>query len=187
MTNFPRHTAETAPEAAKERLIASEKAYGFLPGLYQVMADAPQLLETYQRTHEAFVSTSFDNTELTVVWQSINVEHECHYCVPAHTGIAHSMGVAQDVIDALRDETPLADPKLEALRTFTLALTRGRGNATPEEFEAFSAAGYGSQQVLEIILGLSQKVLSNYTNHVAQTAVDPAFQQFAWSRTEKAA
>lgn len=187
MTHFPRHTAETAPEAAKERLIASEKAYGFLPGLYQVMADAPQLLETYQRTHEAFMSTSFDNTELTVVWQTINVEHECHYCVPAHTGIAHSMGIAQDVIDALRDETPLADPKLEALRTFTLALTRGRGNATPAEFEAFYAAGYGSQQVLEIILGLSQKVLSNYTNHVAQTAVDPAFQQFAWSRTDKAA
>lgn len=187
MTNFPRHTAETAPEAAKERLIASEKAYGFLPGLYQVMADAPQLLETYQRTHEAFMSTSFNNTELTVVWQTINVEHECHYCVPAHTGIAHSMGIAQDVIDALRDETPLADPKLEALRTFTLALTRGRGNATPAEFEAFYAEGYGSQQVLEIILGLSQKVLSNYTNHVAQTAVDPAFQQFSWSRTDKAA
>ncbi|MBO9479468.1 carboxymuconolactone decarboxylase family protein [Shimia sp. R11_0] len=187
MTTFPRYTAETAPEAAKERLVASEKAYGFLPGLYQVMAGAPQLLETYQRTHEAFVSTSFDNTELTVVWQTINVEHECHYCVPAHTGIAHSMNVDAGVIDALRNETPLADPKLEALRTFTLALVRGRGHVAPEAYEVFYAAGYGTQQVLEIILGLSQKILSNYTNHVAQTAVDPAFEPFAWSKAEKAA
>ena len=187
MTTFPRHSAETAPDAAKDRLIASEKTYGFLPGLYQVMADAPQLLETYQRTHEAFVSTSFDDAELTVVWQSINVEHECHYCVPAHTGIAHSMNIDQGVIDALRDETPLADPKLEALRTFTLALVRGRGNVAAVDYDAFYAAGYGPQQVLEIILGLSQKILSNYTNHVAQTAVDPAFQQFAWSRADKAA
>ena len=187
MPTFPHHTAETAPEAAKENLIASEKAYGFLPGLYQVMADAPQLLDTYLRTHEAFVSTSFDNTELTVVWQSINVEHDCHYCVPAHTGIAHSMNIDQGVIDALRDETPLVDPKLEALRTFTLALVRGRGYVAQADYDAFYAAGYGTQQVLEIILGLSQKILSNYTNHVAQTAVDPAFQQFVWSKTDKAA
>ncbi|MGB2685191.1 MAG: carboxymuconolactone decarboxylase family protein, partial [Olleya sp.] len=43
-------------------------------------------------------------------------------------------------------------------------------------------AGYGEQQVLEIILGLSQKVISNYTNHIANTPVDEAFQKFAWSK-----
>lgn len=187
MTEFPRHTAETAPDAAKDRLIASEKAYGFLPGLYQVMADAPQLLETYQRTHEAFVSTSFNNAELTVVWQSINVEHDCHYCVPAHTAIAHSMNVDADVIEALRNETPLSDARLEALRTFTLQMVRGRGHVSRAELDAFYAAGYGSRQVLEIILGISQKVLSNYTNHVAQTAVDPAFSPFAWTKVGEAA
>lgn len=182
MSGFPRHTAETAPEAVRDRLIASEKAYGFLPGLYQVMSDAPQLLETYQKTHEAFVSTSLNNTELTVVWQAINVEHDCHYCVPAHTGIAHSMGVDADVTEALRNETPLADAKLEALRDFTLQMVRKRGNVSEADLEAFYAAGYGSRQVLEIILGISQKVLSNYTNHVARTDVDPAFQPFAWSK-----
>jgi len=187
MTEFPKHTAETAPAAAKDRLVASEKAYGFLPGLYQVMADAPQLLETYQRTHEAFVTTSFNNTELTVVWQSINVEHECHYCVPAHTAIAQSMNVDADVIEALRNETPLGDTRLEALRKFTLQMVRKRGNVSRADLEAFFSAGYGSRQVLEIILGISQKVLSNYTNHVAQTEVDPAFSPFAWTRIGEAA
>jgi hypothetical protein len=43
-------------------------------------------------------------------------------------------------------------------------------------FVRFScAASYGEQQVLEIILGLSQKS-SNYTNHIANTPVDGAFQ-----------
>ena len=42
------------------------------------------------------------------------------------------------------------------------------------------AAGYGQQQVLEVILGLSQKVISNYVNHVAKTPVDKVFEQFAW-------
>jgi len=39
-----------------------------------------------------------------------------------------------------------------------------------------------AQQVLEIFLGLAQKVLSNYTNHIAQTPVDPAFTLFTSTR-----
>jgi len=36
--------------------------------------------------------------------------------------------------------------------------------------------------VLEVILGLSQKVISNYVNHVAKTPLDEMFQPFAWSK-----
>ena len=64
-----------------------------IPGLHAVMAEAPGLLEAYQRVHELFVSSSFDKDEITVVWQSINVENACHYCVPVHTGVAKKMGV----------------------------------------------------------------------------------------------
>jgi alkylhydroperoxidase family enzyme len=92
---------------------------------------------------------------LTVVWQSINVEHACHYCVPAHTGIAAMMKVDEAITEALRNET-LSNAKLEALRTMTLSIVRNRGHVAEEELAAFSA-GYGEQQVLEIILGLSQK------------------------------
>ena len=47
---------------------------------------------------------------------------------------------------------------------------------------AFFIAGYGQQQVLEVILGLSQKVISNYVNHVADTPVDAMFEQFTWTK-----
>ena len=47
--------------------------------------------------------------------------------------------------------------------------------------EAFPAAGYEQRHVLEIILGLAQKVMSNYTNHIADTPVDPVMQKFAWT------
>lgn len=53
-----------------------------IPGLHAVMAEAPGLLEAYQTVHELFVNSSIDKDEFTVVWQSINVEHACHYCVP---------------------------------------------------------------------------------------------------------
>lgn len=182
MTTLKVHTIESAPEGSKAFLENSQKAYGMIPGLHGVLAGAPGILEGYQKLHELFTNTSFNEEELTVVWQTINVEHACHYCVPAHTGIAHMMKVDNDIIESLRNETPLANPKLEALRTLTLSIVRNRGHVSQEELEAFYTAGYGEQQVLEIILGLSQKIISNYSNHIANTAVDAMFEKFAWKK-----
>jgi len=182
MTTLKVQTIESAPEASKSLLENSQKAYGMIPGLHGVLAGAPELLDAYQKLHELFTNTSFNNEELTVVWQTINVEHACHYCVPAHTGIAKMMNVDDAITDALRNESPLEDAKLEALRTMTLSITRNRGNVSQEDLDAFYKAGYGERQVLEIILGLSQKVISNYTNHIANTPVDAAFEKFAWKK-----
>ncbi|WP_282112934.1 carboxymuconolactone decarboxylase family protein [Maribacter stanieri] len=182
MTTLKVHDIESAPEGSKALLENSQKSFGMIPGLHGVLAASPKILEAYQTLHQLFTETSFNNDELTVVWQAINVEHACHYCVPAHTGIAKMMKVDDAITEALRNETPLADSKLEALRTMTLTIVRNRGNVTQEDLDTFYAAGYGEQQVLEIILGLSQKVISNYTNHIAHTPVDAPFEKFAWSK-----
>lgn len=182
MTTFTLHDLNSAPKAAKPLLGNSLKAFGMIPGLHAVMAESPELLEGYQVLHGLFASCSLSADEKTVVWQTINVEHACHYCVPAHTGIAKSMKVSDQVTNALRDETALPNAKLEALRDFTLVMLRQRGECEEKQMQDFYAAGYTQQNVLEVILGLSQKVMSNYTNHVAQTPVDDAFKSFAWSK-----
>ncbi|MBH0073739.1 carboxymuconolactone decarboxylase family protein [Pseudoalteromonas sp. NZS127] len=178
MTEFTLYTAENAPEESKSLMADSVAAFGMVPNLHAVMAEAPTLLKGYQVLHELFQNTSFNAEELTVVWQSINVEHNCHYCVPAHSAIVASMKVDQGIVDSLVNKTPLADPKLEALRETTLAMARDRGVISDEQIEKFFAAGYGKQQLLEIIVGLSQKVMSNYTNHLADTPVDEPFKKF---------
>lgn len=182
MTTFTLHNQNTAPEAAKPLLDKSQQAFGMVPGLHAVMAEAPGLLDGYQVLHGLFLNSSFNADEKTVVWQTINVEHACHYCVPAHTGIAKSMKVDDAISNALRDETPLPNAKLEALRDFTLAMVRQRGELEAQQLQDFYAAGYSQQNVLEVILGLSQKVMSNYTNHIAKTPIDQAFKAFAWNK-----
>ncbi|WP_148861309.1 carboxymuconolactone decarboxylase family protein [Marinobacter fonticola] len=182
MTDFKMHDKQSAPEASKSLLEKSEKGFGRIPGLHAIMAEAPGVLDGYQQLHQLFLETSFDNDEKTVIWQTINVEHACHYCVPAHTGIAKKMNVSDDISNALRDETALPDSKLEALRTFTLAVVRKRGNVNDEDLSAFFDAGYEKRHVLEVILGLSQKVLSNYINHIADTPLDDAAKPFAWKK-----
>jgi len=185
MADFPVHDQDSAPEASKPLLENSLKNFGRLPGLHKVLAESPQAFEAYQMLHKFFQATDFDADELTVVWQAINVEHECHYCVPAHTGIAKMMKVSDEITEALRNETPLPSPKLEALRTFTVQMVRERGNVSEAQMQAFLDAGYTHRAVLDVVLGLAQKTMSNYVNHMAETPVDEAFQPLLWKRGGK--
>ena len=182
MTDFTLYTADNAPQDSKPLLDNSVKAFGMIPGLHAVMAEAPGLLEGYQVLHQLFLDSSFDDEETTIVWQTINVEHNCHYCVPAHTGIAKAMKVDDAITEALRNETPLPTERLEALRTFTLAVVRERGFVEDATVQTFLDAGYTKRNVLEVILGLSQKVMSNYTNHLANTPIDAPFKNFEWHK-----
>jgi alkylhydroperoxidase family enzyme len=182
MTDFTLHTIDSAPEKSKPLLENSQKGFGMIPSLHAVMAESPSVLNGYQTLHQLVLDSSFDKDEVTVVWQTINVENACHYCVPAHTGIAKMMEVSDDIINALRDEKPLPSDKLEALRTFTLAVMNKHGNVSKEDLDAFYSAGYKHRQVLEVILVLSQKVMSNYINHIAETPIDEPFKKFEWKK-----
>lgn len=179
MSSYPLHTLETAPEGSLPLLEKSIKGFGTIPNLHAVMASSPKVLEAYQTLHQLFNQTSLNAEEKTVVWQSVNQEHQCHYCVPAHAAIAQMMKVPAQITTLIRQNQPLPDAKLEQLRQTTLAVVRQRGVLSEAQQADFFAAGYSAQQLLEVILGISQKVMSNYINHLAQTPLDDAFKPFA--------
>lgn len=181
MSTLKIHTIESAPQESKASLENSVKAFGMLPNLHGVLSESPGLLEAYKSIHQLFSDSSFNAEELTVVWQTINVEHECHYCVPAHTAIAHMMKVDPALTEALRNHEAMPTEKLQVLQDTTLSIVRNRGRISDAELDTFYATGYGQRQVLDIILGVSQKVISNYVNHIANTPVDEPFQKFAWT------
>lgn len=182
MKDFKIHTVETAPKGSKTMLEASKKANGFIANLHGTLAESPQIFEAYQTLHKLFSESLFNADELTVVWQTINVEHECTYCVPAHTGIAHMMKVDPAITEALRNSTEMPTEKLQVLHETTLEIVRERGHLSEEQKEKFFAVGYTNRQILDIVLGISQKVISNYTNHLAQTPTDSAFEKFTWEK-----
>ncbi len=181
MTDFTVHTKDTAPASSTDLLKGAEQNMGFVPNLLGVMAEAPATLKGYMTITRIFDETSFTATERQVVLLAINRYHDCRYCMAAHSVIAGMQNVPADVIRALREDTPISDVRLEALRQFARAVVDKRGWVTEEDVADFSAAGYGKQQVLEVILGAAMKVMSNYTNHVAATPVDAAFSPQTWA------
>ena len=182
MMTYSVHTVETAPEAAKETLIAAKKGLGFVPNLFAVMAEAPALVKAYTTLSRIFDETSFSATERQVVLLTVSYVNGCEYCIAAHSVIAGMQKVPGDVVQAIREGRRIADRKLEALRGFTAAVVSARGWPSEEALGAFLGAGYGKQQVLEVVLGVGMKTLSNYTNHIAGTPLDQAFSGAAWSK-----
>ncbi|OUS08768.1 carboxymuconolactone decarboxylase, partial [Gammaproteobacteria bacterium 54_18_T64] len=148
--SFTLYTPETAPQAAQGELKNSAEVFGWVPNLHAVLAQAPPVLTAYKSLHALFQQSSFDAEELTVVWQSINLENTCHYCVPAHTTIAGMMEVDGALISALLEGKALPTKKLEVLKDTTRALLNQRGDLTDEQVADFKAVGYDNQQLLEI-------------------------------------
>lgn len=183
MTTFDVHTKETASADAAQLLAAAEKAYGFVPNLLGTFAESPATLKGYMTLGKIFDESSFSPTERQTVLLTISRDNECRYCLAAHSTIAGMQNVPADVVDAIRDDRPIGDERLETLRQFTATVVAKRGWLTGAEVDAFIGAGFTRAQVFEVILGVGLKTISNYINHVADTPVDAAFAPRQWQPT----
>jgi len=157
MSNFPVHARESAPEGSRATLDAVATLFGFVPNLLGVMATSPALAE------------------------AVSHFHQCRYCMAAHSMIADMQQVPADVVEAIRTGSPITDIKLEALRIYVKRLIEQRGWITEDEMNEFLAAGYEPSHALDVLVGVGQKTLSNFTNHIANTPVDTAFEKHTWS------
>jgi len=167
---------EQAPEAARELLRKAEENFGFVPNILGVMANSPALLEAYMTISASFDKTGFSNTEKQVVLLAVSHENGCHYCTSAHATIARSRGVDTAILDAIEHGRDLPDPRLDALYRFTRSMVAERGRLAPDQLDGFVQAGFKSEQVQDVIVGIAMKTLSNYNNHIAETPLDRQFQ-----------
>jgi AhpD family alkylhydroperoxidase len=172
MTKFTLHTETTAPEGSRAKLADVKKSWGFLPKLHAILAESPVALKGYDALFGLVGTGTLSPIEQQVAYQAINVFHGCEYCTAGHTYLSRMVGMPEDVIQALRSDTPIADARLEALRRFALTVAETRGFAGDAAVDAFIAAGFTRAQVLEIVTIIATKVISNYTNHLTHTPLE---------------
>jgi uncharacterized peroxidase-related enzyme len=176
-------TLETAAPKTKAVLEKTKAQLGFIPNMYAGMANSPGLLETYMFGYDRFRKDSgFTPVEQEVVFLTISRTNGCDYCVAAHSVIADkSSKVPLPVTEAIRNGRSIPETKLAALSVFTAALLTARGLPSRAQVQTFLAAGYEERQVLELILAIAVKTLSNYSNHLLHTPLDAVFAGREWS------
>ncbi len=172
-----------APETVKGILEEQKNNFGFLPNMYSVMATAPSLLKMYLNGYRLFREEgTFSSVEQEVIFLTISRENGCDYCVGAHSMIADKMsGVPEEVTEAIRNNAPITDSKLQVLHDFVVTMINTRGVPSKSDVAAFLTAGYSEQQVLEVIVAIAVKTLSNYNNHLFHTELDDVFSDYAWT------
>lgn len=167
----------TAQGEQKAVLDTALKQVGFIPNMYANMANAPAVLSTYLHGYALFRSESgLSPTEQEVVFLAVSQANGCTYCTAAHSMIADKKsGVPADVLQAIRQKQPIPDPRLAVLFATTAELVQSLGQPAPATIKAFLDAGYKESDLLYLVLAISVKVLSNYSNHAFATQVDERF------------
>lgn len=158
----------------------SQAALGFVPNMYRTMANSPALLRTYSKSYEEFrVHSGLTAAEQEVIFLALSKDNGCDYCLAAHSTLAANIsGVPADVLSAIRADTTIADVKLQALYEMAIELNQSRGLPDPKIVKNFFNTGYQESTLLSLLLAISIKVISNYSNHLFDTPLDAAFAQY---------
>ncbi len=180
MKAFKIHTIQNTTNQAGRILKSIRDEIGFIPNVFAVIAGSTPALKAFVELNKQFSKSSFNAVERELIQLVSSVENQCQYCVAGHTAFAEMQHVPTAIIDDIRHSRMLADKKLEALRHFTQLLLQTRGMIAEQEIQAFIDAGYTSEQVLEVILGVVVKTFSNLSSNTLGIPLDDEFEQYIW-------
>ena len=173
ITGFAMH--QSAPSGLEDVFEFYQTNFGMVPNLAKVMSNSPALQRSYYDTQNNLKTLAkLSPSEINVVQMAIAVENKCEYCTAGHTmaGKAFLKTPEQDM-QAVRMRKAMSDPKLNVLRNFAINVYAQRGEVGEAELQKFLDAGYSRAQALDVVACVAAKVMTNYTNSLASTPLDP--------------
>ena len=177
---------ENAPEASAPLLEGVQKKMGgFLPKLYQQMANAPAVLEAYLTLSGILAKTSYSPAEQQLILLTASAWNGCKYCVAAHSSGARMAKLDKDVIEAIRNGDTVENPKLQVLRAFTEDVLETRGKIGEDSKNDFFSAGYTEVQAMELLIAISMKALSNSFSRMFDTPLDQVLTSMEWAGNDR--
>ena len=146
-----------------------QKALGFVPNLYATIAYSKNGLERFLAYQNA--KTSLSNKEKEAVNLIVSQVNNCVYCQSAHLVIGKMNGFSDEqLLDIRRGKS--SDAKLNALVQLAAEITKTRGNASANLVDAFFAQGYTNENLIDLMLQISDKTAMNYLHNLTQIPVD---------------
>ena len=146
------------------------KAIGKVPNLYAVYAHSEHALGTYLGLSNA--KTSLRAKEKEVVNLVVSEVNECRYCLSAHTAIAKLQGFTDEQILEIRRASISFDSKLDALAKLAKSITENKGHADQKLVEEFFAAGYNEGSLIDVIIAVGDKTITNYIYALTGVPID---------------
>lgn len=147
-----------------------KKGLGMVPNLYATLAHSENALGNYLALQNA--KSSITGKAREVVNLVVSQVNECEYCLAAHTMIGKMNGFTDAQVLEIRSGTASFDPKLDALARLVKATASQRGKIDDTLLDAYFAAGWTRENLVDTIVTIGDKTITNYLHSVTQVPVD---------------
>ncbi len=141
-----------------------------VPNLYATLAHSETALGNYLSLQNA--KSSINGKAREVVNLVVSQVNRCEYCLAAHTVIGGMVGFTPEQIIEIRQERASFDTKLDALARLVQNIALERGHADPALVDAFLAAGWTPGHLVDAIVVIGNKTVTNYLHGSTHVPVD---------------
>lgn len=146
------------------------KMIGFVPNLYAYYAKSETALADYLALQNRKSTLNGKQKEIiNLVTSQIN---DCRYCQSAHSVFGKFSGLTEEQILEIRKGSASFDAKLDALVKFTTAVVENRGKVSIDAKEAFLNAGYSEGNLIDTVINIGDKTISNYLHNITGLEID---------------
>lgn len=179
-STFTAHTLDSAPPASRRMMQTTADHFGYLPVGVGLMAESPQMFEGFLKANALFEASTLDALSREVLVLTVATRNGCHICVAMHTARLVALGAPDGLIKALREQQPLDDARLDAVRIFTLEVIDHTGDVGERALRAFLEQGYTHRNALEVVLGIGTYTISTLANRLIGAPLDEPLDEYAW-------
>ncbi|MBW9333861.1 carboxymuconolactone decarboxylase family protein [Herbaspirillum sp. RU 5E] len=170
MNTFTIPTAATVSPANQAIFDNLRKGLGMVPNLYATFAHSEHALGNYLTLQNG--KSSLTAKEREVINLVVSQVNECAYCLAAHTVLGGMVGFTPEQIIAIRKGGAAFDARLDALARLVKSAAEHRGHAAPALVDAFFAAGYLEGNLVDVVMVIGDKIITNYLHALTQVPVD---------------
>jgi alkylhydroperoxidase family enzyme len=185
MPTYQIHTIASAPEKSKPALEQLRRAFGFTPNLVAAISNSPKLVTALVGVFQQVHSSSLTEQEIQIVLLTDAVANSSEYAVAFHTALALQQGVSSEETGAVRARRAPENQRFAELSTLAKTLIEKRGHLNEPELEAFIAAGFTKEQILEVVAIVAASTITNYAGTIANPPVEDQFQPYVWREFER--
>lgn len=147
-----------------------KKGLGMVPNLYATLAYSEHGLGNYLTLQNG--KSSLNAKEREVINLVVSQVNECEYCLAAHTALGGMVGFKPEQIIEIRRGGAAFDAKLDALAKLVKSAASNRGHAAPELVDGFFAAGYNEGNLVDAVIVIGDKIITNYLHALTRVPVD---------------
>jgi AhpD family alkylhydroperoxidase len=170
MTTIQVPTREQVSPANQALFDTLKKGLGMVPNLYATLALSEHALGNYLAFQNA--KSSIQGKAREVVNLVVSQVNGCRYCLAAHTVIGGMVGFTPEQILEIRRGGASFDAKLDLLAKLVKNIATERGHADPARVQAFFDAGWTPENLVDVIVAIGDKTVTNYLHATTQVPVD---------------